>query len=171
MSSTPNAPGASHSAQVNSGAYRRGVYCLEPQIIVAADVDHEEALTGVTLDRTIHSMPLSMQFCFPMKLALASGEEATVAVEIEDAGPTDPDDPTDESVGSFADYGDEQPADVTLRGNDSGDPLETEVRVNVDFAGARRYVRANLTITIPGSGESVALAGVAIIGGAETLPL
>lgn len=168
--SDPMQPGTAHSEHADSGARRRGVYALQPQVIVAADVDHEEALTGSTIDRRDHGTPLSVQFCFPIRVDLASGELATVEVAIQDAGPTDPLDPTDETVGSFANYG-AQPDAVELRGNDDGSPLETAVRINVDISGARRYVRANPTFTIPGSGETAAVAGVCVIGGSEFAPL
>lgn len=168
--SDPMQPGTAHSSQSDSGSRRRGVYALEPQVILAADADHEEALTGTTIDRTEHGMPLSMQFCYPLLLNLASGESATVEVAIQDAAAADPTDPDSNTPGSFAAYG-EQPDAVTIEGNDDGSPIETAVRVNVDFGGARRFVRANPTITIPGSGESVSVAGVAIIGGTEFFPL
>lgn len=170
MSSTPMQPGTAHSSQSDSGARRRGVYGLEPQVLIAADMDDEVALTGTSIDRTLHGMPLSMQFAFPIKAALASGEEMLVEIAIQDAPTSDPDDPTVNTPGSYANYG-EQPAAQTIVGNDDDTPVETTVRVNVDFGGARRFVRANPTITIPGSGESVAVAGVAIIGGTEFYPL
>lgn len=170
MSSTPMQPGTAHASQTDSGSRVRGVFALTPQVILAADADHEEALTGAAIDRTEHHMTLSAQFCFPVVLGLASGEVAVFEVEVQDATTSDPDDPTVNAPGSFADYG-EQPAAIEVQGNDDDSPVETTVRVNVDLSGARRFVKANLTITIPGSGESVAVAGVAIVGGTEAYPL
>lgn len=167
---TPIQPGTAHASQSDSGSRVRGVYSLEPQIVVAAGADHEEALTGTTIDRAVNELPLSVQFAFPLKAALASGEELVVEVAVQDAPTASPNDPTSNTSGAFANYG-AQPDPQTIRGNDDGSPVETTVRVNIDLGGARRFVRASPTLTIPGSGESVAVAGVCVIGGAESYPL
>jgi len=167
--SDPMQPGTAHASQANSGAYRRGVYGLEPQVILADDVVQVEALVGATLDRTEHGMPLSVQFCFPVRLPLLSGEEALFELEVQDANTSDPLDPTVNTPGSFADYG-AQPDSQVISGNDDDSPVETTVRVNIDISGARRFVRCNPTITLP-SGVDAAVAGVVIVGGTEFLPL
>jgi hypothetical protein len=162
-------PGTAHASQADSGSRRRGVYGLEPQVILADDVVQVDALVGATIDRTEHGMPLSVQFCFPVRMPLLSGEQATFAIEVQDANTSDPLDPTVNSPGSFADYG-AQPDPVIIQGNDDDSPVETTVRVNVDISGARRFVRANPTVTLP-SGVDAAIAGVVIVGGTEFLPL
>jgi hypothetical protein len=162
--SSPNKPGAAHSSHVDSGARIRTVMELAPQTVTAPAAEFE----GITIDRAAHEMPLSCQFAFPMVVPLASGESVDVQVTVQDATTAAPDDPTSSTPGSFADYGDEQPDPVTLVGNDDGSPLETTVTVNVDLAGARRFVRA--LIDVPASGE-LSLSGVCVISGTERFPL
>lgn len=166
----PIQPGASNSATADSGPYRGVDIALSPQDLgVTPDGGDAYALTGEVVDRAEHDMPLSAKFAFPISLGLASGEEATFAVAIQDAPTASPNDPTNNAPGSFANYG-EQPATITLRGNDDDSVLETAVSINVDLSGARRFVKANATLTVPASGVSAKVAGVAVLGGMESLP-
>jgi hypothetical protein len=165
MSDT-NKPGAAHSSQTDSGARVRGVFALAPQVVTSAQV-----LTGTTIDRKEQEMPLSVQFALPVKItSLASGEEMDITVAIQHAAASDPLDPSDDTADTFASYDDGDQDEVfTIAGNDDASTIETTLRVNVDLSGAKRFVRAR--VTVPASGENVAIGCVCIIGGAETYPL
>jgi hypothetical protein len=158
--STPNAPGASHASQVDSGSRILTVFGLAGQELTGGDT-----LEGGVIDRALYGMPLSCQFAWPVTVTIASGESMDFAITVMDATTAAPTDPESSTPGTFAEYGDTNPTIVTLEGNDEGSELETCVILNVDLAGARRFVRAD----IMASGE-LSLAGVCVLGGVETLP-
>ena len=164
--SEPNVPGASHAGQVNAGSRFVAVYASDPEVQNAPGVETEFNAGGNYIDRAAYGMPLSVQFAYPLHLIIASGESVVVRTLVRDAAPEDPDDPLSSVPGSFADYF--EPEDVTIYA-DSGDSIDHMIRVNVDLAGARRFIKMDIAVVVPASGEA-SYAGVAVLGGQEYAP-
>lgn len=120
------------------------------------------AQNGVAIDRfASNRIPQSGKLCVPVEATLGGSETATVALKLQDSA--------DGSTG-WADYDyttDTDQYSPTVI-NATGNSMVTR---NVNLAGAKRWVRAVVTVTMSAaSADTAAISATLVLGGWSELP-
>ncbi len=155
----------SHAMQGNIAAYVAAITALKGTKVGAGVGGSGTKITGETIDRLAHNLPLSMLFSLSINTTLASGQTLTAAFEIKHSD-------DGQSWSPFGlDEDNTQPDDQVVTANNDGSAIVTALSVGVDLSGAKQYVQVNVTPTLTHSGSDVAtIAGVGVLGGPNTLP-
>ncbi|AXQ93199.1 hypothetical protein LV780_04855 [Cereibacter azotoformans] len=120
------------------------------------------AVTGAIIDRAALGWPKSAVLAVPYTATLAAGKTLSLAYALQHG---DASDLADASALASAD------AAVVATGPTGGGTLAGTFEVNVSLAGAKRYVRLNVTPDLSATAtDTAALSGVIAFGGAESLP-
>lgn len=148
--------------QRNIGSFLRAALGFAAQTITAGQAEDGAAQDGVTLDRNaFEPLCLSAMFVLTAVAALNDGvDTAELSVAFQDSA--------DGVNWDAYDAGPpEAPAAVTIA--EDGTTVHT---FKAQLGGARRYVRARPTVSLSRANtDTVAISGVWIIGGADTLPI
>lgn len=161
-----NEPGKAHSIAGNIGAYLDARTSLYPRSFAAGSGSDNTFLEGEDINRSALKMPHSALFVTTLRLVMASGEQAVISQGIQHK----------EEDGAYDEYpyadGTDQPEDVTIEANDDGSAIVTQLKVPVDLAGAKQYVKHRVKINLSASGtDTAAVSSVAVLGGLESLPV
>lgn len=117
------------------------------------------AVTGVIIDRAALGWPKSGVVAIPFTATLAASQTLSVAITVQDGDAANLSD-----AGTFATRANAVVA--TGVGTVTG-----TIELDVNFTGAKRYVRANFTPDLSATGtDTAALSEVIVFGGAIRLP-
>ena len=149
--------------QRNVGSFIHAVAGLAAQTITAGGAADAVAQNGITFDRnSLGDTVLSALFVLHAELALGASDTATALITFEDSA--------DGSTWAAYDGGppDDYAAEVTAA-NADGHHIFTR---KCQLGGARRYVRAVITITLSaGATDTAKVDGVFVVGGSYELPI
>lgn len=119
-------------------------------------------VTGVIIDRAALNWPTSGVVAIPFTATLAAAATLSVAITVQDG-----DNDALSDAGTFASRANA----VVATGPSGGGTVTGTVELDVNFAGAKRYVRVNFTPDLSaGSTDTAALSGVVAFGGQRRLP-
>lgn len=119
-------------------------------------------VTGVIIDRAALGWPQSGVVAIPFTATLAATQTLSVAITVQDGDNSGLSD-----AGTFA----TRANGVVAIGPAGGGTVTGVVELDVNFSGAKRYVRANFTPDLSAANtDTAALSGVVAFGGAIRLP-
>lgn len=99
------------------------------------------------------------------RAALAENETLTLAANLQD-------DTVTGFSGTPADYGPALASGVVATGPSGGGTVDFVAAIDVDLAGARQFVRAQVTANLSRANtDTVAISAVLVVGGADQLPV
>jgi hypothetical protein len=120
------------------------------------------AVTGVIIDRAALNWPASGVVAIPFTTTLAAAATLSLAITVQDG-----DNDALSDAGTFASRANA----VIATGPSGGGTVTGTVELDVNFAGAKRYVRVNFTPDLSASStDTAALAAVVAFGGQRRLP-
>jgi hypothetical protein len=120
------------------------------------------AVTGVIIDRAALGWPQSGVVAIPFTTTLAAAATLSVAMTVQDGDASNLSD-----AATFASRANA----VVATGPGGGGTVTGVVELDVNFSGAKRYVRANFTPDLSAGGtDTAALSEVIVFGGAIRLP-
>jgi hypothetical protein len=145
--------------QTDVGRYVKSVLALAPVQITAGESGDGQAQNGVAIDRLGY---LSAVAVVPVSATLGQGNTLTISAKVQDSA--------DGSTG-WADYG-SGTGNVVLTGGTGGSTETALLELNVNLAGARRYIRVVVTGDLSASSTDTQRFGaVLILGGADVKPV
>jgi hypothetical protein len=146
-----------HPLANNIGAYIKTAAAIEPD-----DALGSGAIAGAAFDlQASRQNYQSMKFVTTVGVTLPSGASANVTQFIEDSANGSDWDPLDPPHASGV---------SVLVGLDSGARQLLTAELDVNLAGARRYIRGQAEVVFPGSGSGDAVSGIYVFGGGSYLP-
>ena len=147
-----------HPLANNIGAYIKTAVAIEGDGTVTGD----SVVPGEAFDlQASRQNYQSMKFAVGLGITLPSGATATVTQFIEDSANGTDWDPLDPPHASGV---------STLTGLNDGSKQSLTAELDVNLAGARRYVRGQAIVAFPGSGSGDAIAAFYVFGGGSYLP-
>ena len=134
-----------------------------PAALVAAGAGDNTAVTGLILDRAALGWPQSCVVCLPFTATLAAAATLTVAAVLQHGDNSGLSDAA--TLATIA-------TGVQATGGSGGTTEQRQIEVNVNLAGAKRYLRVNLTPDLSAGSVDIARVGAVIaFGGANRKPL
>lgn len=131
--------------------------------ITAGGGGDNTAVTGVIIDRAALGWPQSGVVAIPFTATLAAAATLSVAMTVQDGDAANLSD-----AATFA----SRPNAVVATGPGGGGTVTGTIEFDVNFEGAKRYVRANFTPDLSAANtDTAALSQVIVFGGARRLPL
>ena len=147
------------------GAFIKGELALTPAVITAGAGNDGVEVNGPGVDRLGGRHYLSAKLIIAWDAVLASAQTLSITANLQD-------DTALAFDGTPADYGDAFPlAVVADQAVDGGSPSGT-TELRFDLSSARKFVRAQVTATLSaGATDTVAIAAVLVLGGADEEPV
>jgi hypothetical protein len=133
-----------------------------PGALTAGGTGDNTAVTGIIIDRAALGWPASCVVALPYTTALGEGNTLSLAATLQDG--------EDSGLSDAATYA-AISTGVIATGGTGGSTVTGQVEVNVNLAGAGRYLRLNYTPDLNRANTDTALvAAVIAFGGANRLP-
>lgn len=154
--------------QHDIGAQLKAALALVPAVITAGAGNDGVEVNGPAIDRFQsafgNSRFLSGKLVIAWSAVLAQAATLTLAANLQD-------DTVTGFNGTPADFGPALASAVVATGPTGGGTVQGVSVIDVDLAGARQFLRAQITANLSAANtDTVAIAAVLVLGGADQLP-
>lgn len=118
---------------------------------------------GAIIDRTQHGAALSASLLIPYRANLAAGQSLKIGYRVEHGA--------DAALADTSDFVKVLPAANQVANSVAGGVVTGVVKVDLDLAGAKRYIRVDVTSDLSAAGVDTSVLSVALVlGGEDRVP-